>query len=54
MTWWNVLDSSMVHMPAWPSSVEISRGLYLQQQLLMTNQITTPYHHCACLSNLCT
>ena len=36
MTWWNVLESSMVRKSAWLSSLEISRSLHLQQQLLVT------------------
>ena len=34
MTWWNVLESPLLCMSAWFSSLEISRGLYLQQLLI--------------------
>ena len=36
VTWWNVQESSMVHMSAWLSSLEIFKRLYLQQQFLIT------------------
>ena len=34
MTWWNVLESSMLCKSAWLSSLEISRSLHLQQLLI--------------------
>ena len=36
VTWWNVLKCFMVCKSAWLSSLDISRSLYLQQQLLIT------------------
>ena len=41
VTWWNVLESSIIRMSAWLSSLEISRSLYLQQQLLITPECLT-------------
>ena len=38
VTWWSVLQSTMVRISALLSSVEIARGWYFQQQLLITKE----------------
>ena len=48
-TWWNILESPMVRMSAWLSSLDFSRSLYLQQQLLITNAILKTDWRCLAL-----
>ena len=48
-TWWNILESPMVRMSAWLSSLDFSRSLYLQQQLFKTNAILWTDWRCLAL-----
>ena len=43
VTWWSVLQSTMVRMSALLSSVEIAWGWYFQQQLLITKEFLIPH-----------